>query len=200
MEHSLNKRETAKELDISRSNLYYKPKQPTRDWNTKVLIEKVLREHPSYGHKRLAIHLGLNKKRILRVMKLFGIKPYRRRRRKPPNKATGMLDYPNLLLNLIPLYPNHIWASDFTYLWFGNAWLYVATVIDLHTRRIVGLFIGRSHDRWLVTSALLSALGHYSRPEIIHSDHGREYCSRDYQNLLKEVGILPSMAAKGCPW
>jgi len=77
--------------------------------------------------------------------------------------------------------------------------LYVATIIDLFTRRIVGLAISKNHDRHLVITSLLSALAHYGRLEIIHSDHGREYCSRDYQNLLKQVGITPSMAGKGCP-
>lgn len=54
---------------------------PGKDWQLKCEIEKVLREHPSYGHRRLALHLCVNKKRTLRVMKLFGIKPYRRRAR-----------------------------------------------------------------------------------------------------------------------
>jgi len=69
------------ELGVSRSSLYYKPKQLAKDWQTKQKIEEVLHEHPSYGHKRIALALRLNKKRILRVMKLFGIKPYRRHRK-----------------------------------------------------------------------------------------------------------------------
>ena len=164
------------------------------------MIEEALRKHPAYGHKRLAKHLKLNKKRILRVMKIYDIKPYRRRGRKPQSKAVGTTDYPNLLLANPSSRINHIWASDFTYFWFQGHWLYLATVIDLYTRRIVGLAISRRHDRFLVIQALLSALHHHPRPEIIHSDHGREYCSRDYQNLLKTVAIVPSMAAKGCPW
>jgi hypothetical protein len=73
-----NKTTLAESAGTSRRNLYYAPRQPAKDWHTKQLIEAALREHPGYGHKRLAIYLGINKKRVLRVMKLFGLKPYRR--------------------------------------------------------------------------------------------------------------------------
>jgi putative transposase len=187
-------------LGISKANLYYQSKQDVRDESTRIMIEEALRKHPSYGHKRLSSHLGINKKRVLRVMKKYNLQPYRRRGRKPPKKAVGMADYPNLLIDTIPSYPNHIWASDFTYLWFEGSWLYVATIIDIFTRKIVGIAVSRHHDRWLVITALMSALQNYPRPEIIHSDHGTEYCSKDYQGILNEVGITPSMAGKGCPW
>jgi len=200
MKHGNNKKDQASMLGISRPNLYYKSKQTSKDEATKIMIEEALRKHYSYGHKRLAGHLGINKKRVLRVMKKYDIKPRRMRGRKPPKKAVGTADYPNLLIDTIPSYPNHIWASDFTYLWFDNAWLYVATIIDIFTRKIVGLAVSRNHDRYLVIQALMSALQQYPRPEIIHSDHGTEYCSKDYQSILTEVGITPSMAGKGCPW
>lgn len=201
MKYSNNRRSQAEDLGISRSNLYYKPKQARKDWLTKVLIEECLKDNHSYGHKRLALHLKINKKRVLRVMKLFGIKPYRRRDTKPKrSRGKTSIEHPNLLLGTSPLYPNNIWASDFTYLWFLGSWLYVATVIDLYTRKIVGLAISRNHDRWLVTEALLSSLQNHGRPDIIHGDHGSEYCSKDYQSILIEIGIKPSMSAKGCPW
>lgn len=195
------KTELATTLGISRSNLYYQSLQPIKDLATKIQIEEALRYNPSYGHKRLADHLGMGKNRVKRVMKLFDIKPYRRRGKKwlKVAAATGV-DYPNLIANLTPLYPGHIWASDFTYLWFMGSWLYVATIIDLYTRKIVGLAISRSHDRWLVLIALLDALRYNSRPDYLHSDHGSEYKSRDYQGTARELGIRPSMAAKGCPW
>src|SRR3989344_2679075 len=195
-----NKSTLAKDMGISRSLLYYDYKQDKKDWITKVMIEEALRKHPSYGPKRLGPHLQINKKRVERVMKKYGIKPYRRLGKKwVKAKATG-LDYPNLIKDIVALYPGHIWASAFTYLWYEGAWLYVATIIDVYTREIVGLAVGRKHDRWLTTQALLDALRYHPRPFIIHSDHGSEYKSRDYQGLLTELGIKPSMAAKGCPW
>ena len=73
-------------LGVSKSSLYYKRKKPVEDWQVKQKIENVLHDFPSYGHKRIAPALHLNKKRIRRVMKLYGIKPYRRRR-KPWKRA-----------------------------------------------------------------------------------------------------------------
>lgn len=68
----------AESLGVSRSGLYYKSKLKEKDWELKQEIEKVLREHKSYGYRRVALALGINKKRAQRVMKLFGIKPHRR--------------------------------------------------------------------------------------------------------------------------
>jgi hypothetical protein len=68
----MSKDELARVCGISRSTLYYVSKQDVKDWHTKTLIETALVEHQSYGHKRLALHLHLNKKRILRVMKKYG--------------------------------------------------------------------------------------------------------------------------------
>ena len=73
------KTDLAKKLGVSRSSLYYKHKRPALDEEVKRQIEAVLVNHPAYGHKRIALELKLNKKRILRVMKKYGIKPYRRR-------------------------------------------------------------------------------------------------------------------------
>ena len=87
----------ARELGISRSTLYYQPKKPDKDWQLKCRIEEVLREHPSYGHRRLSFHLGMNKKCVRRVMRLFGIKPYRRRGRKWKKTKNLKVNYPNLL-------------------------------------------------------------------------------------------------------
>lgn len=78
-----NKKALAKKLGISRSSLYYHSLMNERDEVWKEKIMAVLSIHPSYGHRRIALCLGCNKKRILRVMKKFGIKPYRRRSQRP---------------------------------------------------------------------------------------------------------------------
>ncbi len=127
-----NKSQIAKDLGISRHLIYYQYKQEIKDWNLKVKIEEVLHDFPSYGHKRLALHLKINKKRVLRVMKLFGIKPYRRKTKKFKYiKAIRDLEFPNLLLNNIPEYPSHIWASDFTHIKYQGKFIYLATIIVL---------------------------------------------------------------------
>jgi transposase InsO family protein len=186
-------------IGFSRTHQYYYHKQPIKDWQTKQLIELALRDHPSYGHKRLAPHLSMNKKKVLRVMKLFGIKPYRRVTPKVYQKPKDSV-FPNLLLTETPQGPGDIYASDFTYLKYHGKWLYVATVIDLYTREIIGLAILNTHATQLVINALASAILHRPPPRIIHSDQGSEYGSKDHTNLVQSLKIKQSMSAPGCPW
>jgi len=195
----LNKTVLAESATISRRSLYYVPKQPTKDWETKQLIERALRDHPSYGHKRLAIHLGINKKRVLRVMKLFEIKPYRRITPKLYQKPKDSV-FPNYLITETPLGIGDIYTSDFTYLKHRGRWIYVATVIDVFSREIVGVSVLTTHGTQLVLNALASAVLHRPPPRIIHSDQGSEYTSKDYTALVQSLGIQQSMSAPGCPW
>ncbi len=147
-----NKTVLAESVTINRWSLYYAPKQPAKDWHTKQLIEAALRDHPSYGHKRLALHLGINKKRVLRVMHKFGIKPYRRTAKKVYKKPKDSV-FPNLLLSEEPRGIGDIYASDFTYLKLKGKWVYVATVIDVYTREIVGVSVLTTHNTQLVLNA-----------------------------------------------
>lgn len=195
-----NKTILAKELGISRSNLYYKHQLPEKDWLLKQRIEEALHEEPSYGHKRIAWKLGINKKRARRVMRLFGMKPYRRRGKKYPKTKDISAQYPNLLLTHTPQYPHHIWTSDFTHLSFHGKTIYVATVMDLFGREIVGYSVLTTHATQLVTQALLSATHHYPLPTMLHSDQGSEYASKDYVAFVGALGIQPSMSHKGSPW
>lgn len=116
-ESSISKAALARELGVSRRSLYYESVMPARDWQLKCAIEEVLREFPAYGHKRLALHLRMNKKRVRRVMRIFGIKPYRRRGRKPKrDKTIATREYPNLLMQVLPVHIGQAWVADFTYL------------------------------------------------------------------------------------
>lgn len=194
-----NKTVLAESATISRRSLYYVPKQPTKDWTTKQLIEATLRDHPSYGHKRLAIHLGINKKRVLRVMHLFGIKPYRRVTPKLYTKPKDSV-FPNLLITETLLGIGDICASDFTYLKYQGRWVYVATVIDVFSREIVGVSVLTHHGAQLVLNALANTILHRPPPRIVHSDQGSEYTSKDYTALVQKLGVLQSMSNPGCPW
>src|SRR3989338_702703 len=190
----------ARELGVSRGSLYYHRKLPARDWNLKCAIEEVLREHLSYGSPRIALALKRNHKPIERVMKFFGIKAYRRRGRKWKKTRNIKVVYPNLLMTTCPLYENHIWVSDFTYIPFQGKTVYVATVEDLFTRKIVGMAVYTTHATQLVISALMSALHNNSRPMIFHSDNGSEYNADVFIKALETVGIQISRSAPGCPW
>jgi len=94
---------------------------------------------------------------------------------------------------------NERWASDITYLWTHEGWLYVSVVTDLYSRRIIGWSMSRRLSRHLAVNALTMALG-MSRPGtdlIQHSDRGVQYMSDDFQDLLNKHGITCSMSGKG---
>lgn len=187
-------------LGVSQAALYYRRKMPERDHALRRQIEDVLREHPSYGHKRIAQHLKRNKKPILRVMKLFGIKPYRRRGRKWRKVKPQDEQYPNLLKLVTPLYEGCVWAADFTHLAYRGRDVCVATTIDLYSRRVVGVAVSMSHGGPLIIQAFANALLTNGRPAIFHSDNGSEYHARAFRTLLENLGIAISRSKKGCPW
>ena len=198
------KTEIAKSLGVSRASLYYKPKKPDRDLETKNLILKVMAKHKSYGHKRIAIELAANKKKILRIMKKFNLKPYRRRIQrfiKPDGINKPKTSYDNLIKYFIVDKPNLVWAADFTYIRFQGKFLYLATIIDLFTREIIGFEVSRTHDRFLCLAALQMAFVRTkTRPTYHHCDQGSEYASDDYISKLNENKIIISMSEKGHPW
>ena len=199
----VNKSALAREFHISRASIYYQPKMRLRDEILKDQILSVLNEHPAYGHKRIALHLGKNKKCILRVMKNNKILPLKRRSKRPfkggdiGKKETA---YKNWLKHLCPLYVGVFWASDFTYFWFCGRFYYLATIIDVFSREIVGIAFSPFHNKELVMEALKDALERYHPPKFIHSDQGSEYNSEAYLKLAESYGITISMSAKGKPW
>ncbi len=203
----MNKSKLARELGIARSSLYYTHKRATIDEEVKRQIEAVMVEHPGYGHTRIALHLKMGHNRVRRVMKKYGLQPYRRRAkqpRKPDDQGKPPTPYPNLLAPLLDqqriVRPDQVWCTDFTYLSYRGKFIYLATVIDVFTREIVGVNILRYHNRFLVIGALEDALRTYATPDIVHSDQGSEYDSADVVGLVQTIGAQVSMSAKGAPW
>jgi len=203
---AINKTELALKLGVSRSSLYYKPLRPALDEEVKSQIESVLGDHPAYGHKRIALQLKMNKKRILRVMKKFNLKPYRRKAKRPVKKkdlGKGETGFSNLLKTTPETdlkQPNYVWVTDFTYLRFHGKFIYLATIMDHFTREILGVNLSRFHNRFLVMGAYLNARKKYPPPGIIHSDQGSEYASKDFVDLVKSESVQVSMSTKGSPW
>lgn len=186
---------------MARSTLYYQPLLPNRDWRLKQQIEAVLEEHRDYGYRRIARALRLNRKPVQRVMQKFGIKAYRRRGRKwRKKKKKAQSYYPNRLREVVPLYPGHAWVTDFTYLPHRGSFVYLATVMDVFAREVVGWSLQTNHGLPLVQQALFSALLHRPRPDIFHSDNGSEYDAAAFVGALTEVGTSISRITPGCPW
>jgi len=199
---SKSKKELAEELGISRASLYYKPKMIEKDLRFKVEIEEVMEKHKAYGHKRIAWALDKNKKKVLRVMKKFNLKPKRQRKapKKPQDQNQAPMAVPNLIQGIIIEAPNHVWVSDFTYLPYFGKFVYLATIEDVFTREIIGWEVSVRHNTNLVAQALLNALSRYLAPQIAHSDQGSEYRSKKYLDLLESFNIKPSMSEKASPW
>ena len=196
----MGSRAKARLLGVSRSTLWYRKKKTDRDWALKCRIEEVLRAFPSYGYRRVALDLKENKKKVQRVMRLFGIKAYRRRGRRWKKMKKQAVVYPNLLMQIVPSYQGQAWVADFTHIYFKGRDIRVATTMDVFTRDVVGVAIGTRGGTVLVTQALCAALLNHTRPVLFHSDNGVEYNARSFLELLTNLGISISRSKKGCPW
>ena len=193
----------SKSLGIGGRNLYNQnTKQNDKDLILKDQILKVLELNPSYGHRRIALALEIGKKRTGRVMKIFGIKPYKRKARWAKKKDWGKPDsgFPNLIKGSCPVKPNIFFAGDFTRLIWNERIIYLATYIDLFTREIVGWSISTRHTTELVIEAFLDAVRNVGLPAISHTDQGSEYNSKEYTNFVEGLGVKISMSAKASPW
>lgn len=184
---------------------FYKPRNKLRqkDELLKEQILKVLESNPAYGHRRLAIELGVGKNRVRRVMRLFSIKPYKRKARWAKKRDHGKPDagFPNLIKGTCPIIPGVILIGDFTRIIYKDGIIYLATYMDLFTREIVGWNISTRHTSELVINALFDAIKTLEKmPKIVHTDQGSEYNCKDYLELLKRFGIQISMSKKASPW
>lgn len=194
----------AKELGVSRASLYYKPKKPPCDEEDRKKILSVMADHPAYGHRRVAIALGRNHKKTARLMRKYGLKPKLRRGwrlTKPDDLGKPETRVENVLKVICPAQPNIVWAGDFIYLWHVDRYWYVATVIDVFAREIVGWHIANHHTTALIIDAFEDAARRSgTAPHYFHSDQGSEYISGAYESLLEQYGTIPSHSRKSSPW
>lgn len=143
----------------------------------------------------------VNKKRIARLMKLNNIKTKTKRRfRVTTSQSSKAKASENLLnQNFTASTENKIWTGDITYLWTSEGWVYLAVVMDVYSRKIVGWSIGNSLSAELVIRALMMALVHRNpeRGIIFHSDRGSQYTSSSFREMLKNYGIVQSNSSTG---
>jgi len=192
----------ASALGINRKNIYHKSIQKEKDLLLKQQIEEVHKIHPAYGHKRLGMHLQINHKRILRIMKKFGIKPPRRKVKKHYcTQSIPHRKYSNLIKDYIPTKPHDLWCSDVSFFKFQGKFWYLATIIDILTRQIVGCHVGKKHDSDLVLKAIKDAIIHTNQiPKIFHCDQGTEFMAKDCTDYLESLGVKISASDKASPW
>ena len=198
------KKALAQKLGISRSSLYYQPKKPPKYRALKYEIELVMTNNPAYGYRRVAGALSLGKERVRRAMRMFGLWPKvcrARRPFKPDDTRQKEHNKENIAIRLCPIRLNTVWAGDFTYFWFYGRFWYLATVIDVFTREIVGWHIANHHTTALITKAFTNALTRTEKtPMWFHSDQGSEYVSGGYAMLLTQYGVIASQSKKSSPW
>jgi len=172
-----------------------------------VHIQAVFAEHKGrYGSPRIAEELRehgnpCGDNRVAARMQALGLHAKGKRKYKATTQSNHTLPVaPNLLEQRFEAeVPNQKWVSDITYVWTDEGWLYLAVVLDLYSRRVVGYALSHRIDRALVIAALRMALFRrkFPRGVIVHSDRGSQYCSSDYQALLKEYGLVCSMSKRG---
>ena len=160
----------------------------------------------SYGRPRMTeelkeVGIDVGHRRVGRLMRENGITVERTRK----FKATTDTDHtfniaPNLLHRVFRAAgPNQKWAGDISYIWTREGWLYLAVILDRHSRRVIGWAVSNRMKRDLAIRALKMAIAFRAPPKgcLHHTDRGRQYCSHDYQKILREHGFQVSMSGKG---
>jgi putative transposase len=145
--------------------------------------------------------LKVGHRRVGRLMRQNGIEAVRTRKYKVTTDSNHSFAIaPNLLdRDFSATAPNQKWAGDITYIWTSEGWLYLAVILDLYSRRVIGWAVSNRMKRDLAIRALDMAVALRQPPNdcIHHTDRGSQYCSHDYQKRLKKHGFLVSMSGKG---
>jgi putative transposase len=145
-----------------------------------------------------------NEKRIARLMREHGIRAKRAKKWLATTQSNHKLPVAQNLLNrqFSPPAPNQVWAGDISYVWTDEGWLYLAVVLDLYSRAVIGWSMGTQLTATLAIEALQMAIRH-RKPEagtLYHSDRGVQYAAKEYQRVLNEHEIVCSMSRKGNCW
>jgi transposase InsO family protein len=168
-------------------------------------IENIISEFEGYGYRRVTKELQrqgmkINHKKVKRIMKENNLLMKKKKRFVVTTDSTHQFHiYPNLLKELIITGINQVWVADITYIRVGDKFIYLAVIMDLYSRKIIGWNIREDLTEELALSALRMALKDRIIPKelIHHSDRGVHYAAISYTNLLKQNSIQISMSRKG---
>ncbi len=202
-------------MEVSRSGYYrylktYDPNKIPKDFE---LISKVREIHQQsngkYGTRRIseqlkALGYDVGRYRARTLMKKAGVSVNYKKKFKRTTDSKHNFPVAKNILNrqFDVIRPNKVWCSDITYLWTNQGWLYLAVVVDLYSRKVVGWALNNHMKVSLVSDALQMAY-HRRYPNkglIHHSDRGSQYASNEYQKLLNENSMICSMSRKGNCW
>ena len=200
--HKLSMVKQCEALDIARSGIYYQPKPESKEeLKLMRLIDEIHTKRPFLGIRRITDSLhdlrhSVNHKRVRRLMRKMGIEAVYPK----PNLSKANIEhkiYPYLLRNLSIDKPNHVWASDITYIPMNRGFVYLTVIMDWFSRKILSWRLSNSLDSRFCVDALEEALYHYGAPEIFNTDQGSQYTSEAFTDVLKGHEIRISMDGKG---
>jgi len=205
----------AKLLGVSASGFHtWKKRSPSRreveEYKLIRAIEDIHRSsRQTYGSPRIHAQLkgmgfDVNQKKIERLMRKFGIRAKTKRKFRVTTDSKHNLPVAENILNreFSPDAPNKKWAGDITYLWTKEGWLFLAVIVDLFSRQVVGWSMDERITKELTLSALRMGLRRRNPPEglLHHSDRGSQYAATAYRKLLEARGAVCSMSRKGNCW
>lgn len=202
-------------LSIDRSGYYawLKRKPSKRQELNQILDEKIIHifksHHGRYGSPRIKAELydqseKCSQNRVARRMRNLGLYAKTKKKFKATTDSSHKLPiFHNVLdRNFLATRPNQKWVGDISYIWTDEGWLYLAVIIDLYSRAVIGWSIQSTMSKNIVCDALMMALWRRGFPKgvLFHSDRGSQYCSDDYQNILSTYELICSMSRKGNCW
>ena len=206
---SVNKQ--CKLLHVAKSSLYYqaiKPFSTSKDIKLLDAINNIYSDFPYYGYRRITKQLQLDgynagRKLVKKAMKYIGIeslypKPKTTTANKEHYKYPYLLkDFRNDAGQVVIDRANKVWSTDITYIKLEKGFVYLAAIIDWHSKKILSWKLSNTMDITLVTSVLKEALALYPKPEIFNTDQGSQYTAKEHIKILKKHGIKISMDGKG---
>jgi putative transposase len=189
-------------LDLSRSCVYRpKPAVGADDLAVMRRIDELHLELPFYGSRRMMFELnkegrGVNRKRVRRLMRVMGIEALVPRPG-TSKAAPGHRIYPYLLRGLAITEPNHVWASDITYIPMAHGFLYLVAIIDWASRAVLAWRLSNTIDASFCVEALEEALARHGKPRIFNTDQGAQFTSAAFTGKLAAAGVAISMDGRG---
>ena len=191
-------------MKVNTKNLHYQSKLEIRDQKVKKQIEDTFIPHPAYGHRRLALELKMNKKKVRRIMRKYGLTPprlwYQKKYLTRQNKKYQD-QFENLIRNIKDPGINQIWSGDLTYLKFQDRFLYLSAIQDFVSNEVLACNLSDKHNSWLTLKTIKEAVFKYGiNPDIFHFDRGRENLAQNCLGYLKAKGIKISVSDPGSHW
>lgn len=177
-----------------------------KDQKVKSDIEDTFLVHPAYGHRRLAFELGINHKKILRIMHKYGLTPPRlwyQKKFTTQSDPSYLVNYTNLLkeIDLTVIKINNVWSCDLTYIKFMGRFIYLSIIQDIVSKEVVGFNLSYYHNSELVLKTIKEAVIKAGKfPNIFHCDRGRENLSQTVTSYLEVNGTRVSVSDPGSPW